>query len=1126
MDSSSKKPLSPRDLRSKKPAPLPRTKILTAKGLTQVNPDKSSRLVDVKCEKPIHGHHGNIEMFDSLLYQTGMVLCENTITHPPLCERNMSRDNLEKVKYNPNAIQSTIQFTNSSVHEFISSLHERPNNICDQSLLSDATKCLTNSTEENFNEPSVPKITGEHNQDQANTFGKPVIKVKTFPTTPSRVLIPSKIVSQISEKTFVPSKPPKVLYTTNAINSVINTEKDLTKDNTSFDSLPSQDFGIKVEVDVKNFTLSEFDPLHDRNPSTKFQGVSNRQILDSIIIEDTNDFEDVFGNESKQICISEKKIFRPIPNVEVITIPESQEVIQSEPKSQNIVREMTEQLGSQTECLTIQKSQQDAQIVEFGSSHNLSDVTLSQVSFADKSAATSIFQNEVLDVTPYTNQDSEVQIIEEIRPSTSKPKSSTISKFKKLFGVLSEPDLKPLQQPAINNYGPHFSGIMTWIADDNLVSMTKSLYCALAEQKLFCYVDSAMQVLKEVYKLNSVTSLQMVLPVECSNSLYCFELGISNTESGIKHSSRLKITFGCPTAAERLTWAQKIAANLTSAFPSINYSEFTRLGWCYLKVGVSGEWLAAWLLLAGRELMYYCTEDIADNVDLRKTRCLGTQTADEESKKACPSDCCSNLLLDCSVTTLYLRFPHTEEFQNWNSVISLAAHSNGLGLYEQQLTNEEVPTIVDKCINFIYAYGVLSEGIYRRAGRSVVLAELLTRFRADAWSVQLTPQIYTEHDVSGVFKRFFRDLPTPLISRECHDRLINALDDERRRLDEYQRALDKLSPVSCNTARKLFAHLNFIQKWSEVNKMSAENLAAVWAPTIMPPCVKSTGLQISWSEKEVTVVRDIILNYQAVWCPDEDEIKRDLACHRVIMRMQESARSLPQPSSAGDLRFWVFMDDTSNHFQVSLTPDKTSSDVCMELSVKTNIPHYKLMLEEQICNGSMKRIVHKDEIVLDVVTRWGYWDDEDRKDNNLVIKENKILYQMDGLQMDAMSKNGTQVCGQLRYANDAMKKFKSYVFEVNSSKLSGYADSQGSSKVEEWNIDDIIWYFGHEIKRDPQSRWAITFIPKNKKRRSKEHPYFGSTLAGGVTESQLQWATALMFAQHDTILPMPHDFLQ
>lgn len=54
------------------------------------------------------------------------------------------------------------------------------------------------------------------------------------------------------------------------------------------------------------------------------------------------------------------------------------------------------------------------------------------------------------------------------------------------------------------------------------------------------------------------------------------------------------------------------------------------------------------------------------------------------------------------------------------------------------------------------------------------------------------------------------------------------------RVDEYQSAIANLSPVYSNTIRKLFSHLYFIQQWSAFNKMSAENLAAVWAPIILP----------------------------------------------------------------------------------------------------------------------------------------------------------------------------------------------------------------------------------------------------------------------------------------------------
>lgn len=98
-----------------------------------------------------------------------------------------------------------------------------------------------------------------------------------------------------------------------------------------------------------------------------------------------------------------------------------------------------------------------------------------------------------------------------------------------------------------------------------------------------------------------------------------------------------------------------------------------------------------------------------------------------------------------------------------------------------------------------------------------------------------------------------------------------------------------------------------------------------------------------------------------------------------------------------------------------------------------------LMLEEVICSESMRRVVHIDEIVLDVVLRWGYWDEEDRKDNYLLVKENKLLHELEGLRHTT-----SLVCGELRLANETMKTFKLHMFEVNNSKLCCFKDKQVS----------------------------------------------------------------------------------
>lgn len=68
----------------------------------------------------------------------------------------------------------------------------------------------------------------------------------------------------------------------------------------------------------------------------------------------------------------------------------------------------------------------------------------------------------------------------------------------------------------------------------------------------------------------------------------------------------------------------------------------------------------------------------------------------------------------------------------------------------------------------------MSEGIYRRSGSTANVQRLLTDLRKDAWGVRISQQEYSEHDVSNALKRFFRDLPDPLLTKEYHDYLCNA----------------------------------------------------------------------------------------------------------------------------------------------------------------------------------------------------------------------------------------------------------------------------------------------------------------------------------------------------------------
>ena len=49
---------------------------------------------------------------------------------------------------------------------------------------------------------------------------------------------------------------------------------------------------------------------------------------------------------------------------------------------------------------------------------------------------------------------------------------------------------------------------------------------------------------------------------------------------------------------------------------------------------------------------------------------------------------------------------YVRETKAWELAITAAALKNGPSLCEQQLTKDDVPTIVDKCLNFVHTQGV------------------------------------------------------------------------------------------------------------------------------------------------------------------------------------------------------------------------------------------------------------------------------------------------------------------------------------------------------------------------------------------------------------------------------------
>ena len=78
----------------------------------------------------------------------------------------------------------------------------------------------------------------------------------------------------------------------------------------------------------------------------------------------------------------------------------------------------------------------------------------------------------------------------------------------------------------------------------------------------------------------------------------------------------------------------------------------------------------------------------------------------------------------------------------WKSNIEVIAFNNSNVLRDQQVTHDDVPVIVDKCIKFVYSHGIMTEGVYRKAGSNININKLLSQFRSNAWAVQISREEY------------------------------------------------------------------------------------------------------------------------------------------------------------------------------------------------------------------------------------------------------------------------------------------------------------------------------------------------------------------------------------------------
>ncbi|KAJ5689893.1 hypothetical protein N7462_004285 [Penicillium macrosclerotiorum] len=176
-----------------------------------------------------------------------------------------------------------------------------------------------------------------------------------------------------------------------------------------------------------------------------------------------------------------------------------------------------------------------------------------------------------------------------------------------------------------------------------------------------------------------------------------------------------------------------------------------------------------------------------------------------------------------------------------------------------------IPSIVTRCIQEVELRGMDMEGIYRKSGAASVIQVIREGFERSPFDYDISDPDLDIHAVTSALKQYFRKLPTPLITYEVYDKVIETPDipNTAARIESLQKSLSELPRVHQDVLEFLVFHLKRVVERQEENLMTSQNIAVVFAPTIMRP--ESLAREMTDVQKKNEVLKFLVENCQEVF---------------------------------------------------------------------------------------------------------------------------------------------------------------------------------------------------------------------------------------------------------------------
>ncbi|XP_035009829.2 arf-GAP with Rho-GAP domain, ANK repeat and PH domain-containing protein 1 isoform X4 [Hippoglossus stenolepis] len=576
--------------------------------------------------------------------------------------------------------------------------------------------------------------------------------------------------------------------------------------------------------------------------------------------------------------------------------------------------------------------------------------------------------------------------------------------------------------------------------------------------------------------------------------------GYENTFELYSESERLYL-FGTDDPDGHKEWVKSIARNFipASAEPLLRLG-FERIGRLKCKDGLNLQTSkVGWFALVGSTLHAHLENGQGEEIHLRKLNELSIQQDNEV------------LVLVEKGRTLYIEGERKLDFSGWCTAIQTAAGSGGDTLGQQQLTETDIPVIVHSCIGYITQCGLTSEGIYRKSGVNSRVAALLERFRRDARSVHLREGEHQVDDVSNTLKRFFRELEEGLFTSEDASTWLStaAIQDESKKISQYQLLLDSLPRVNKATLQALINHLYCVQRFSELNQMNLHNLAIVFGPTLF----QTDGKDYTAGR----AIEELIEHYTLIFEVDEQQLKKQLEEITVIIQVREKlSTKFPSTEPGGHFICTVYLEEKKNTAEqhVKIPGSMTAAELTCEVLDRRNIPvkdkEYWSCWE--VSNKEeMERPLHYLERVLPILHSFG-------TDSHLLIKKHLA---MEAMILYLTSKVDASKHGMMKFREErsilglglTSGSFHDRYFILNSNSLRMYKEVRSNRPERDWPVKNLKVYLGIKKKVRPPTCWGLTVVCESVKQERPERQQW--YLCCDTQTEMREWFATFLSIQYD-----------